>query len=47
MEVRIDGVLYIDIQAALAVGFCDRCGSEVYAEGGICIRCEAMGYDPA
>ena len=47
MEVRIDGVLYIDRQAALAVGFCGRCGSEVYVEGGICVRCEAMGYDPA
>ena len=47
MEVRIDSVPYIDIQAALTVGFCGRCGSEVYAEGGICIRCEAMGYDPA
>ncbi|MBP3479334.1 MAG: hypothetical protein J6K03_07630 [Oscillospiraceae bacterium] len=47
MKVTIEQVLYIDLQAAVPVGFCLRCGSEIYRENGNCFRCEAMGYDPA
>lgn len=47
MKVTIEQVLYIDLQAAVPVGVCLRCGSEIYREDGSCFRCEAMGYDPA
>jgi len=47
VNVRIEQVLYIDIQAAVPAGRCSRCGGEVYGEGVFCFRCEAMDYDPA
>ncbi len=46
MEMRIQMVLYIDIQAARPVARCPVCGGEIYGEGG-CLRCERMAYDPA
>lgn len=36
----IEPTLYIDPQAAVPVGFCEKCGDECYAPGCVCRCCE-------
>ena len=36
----IEPTLYIDPQAAVPVGFCEKCGGECYAPGCVCRCCE-------
>ena len=38
---QIEPTLYIDPQAAIPVGYCQRCGGAIYAPGGECLRCGA------
>lgn len=40
MSVAIEQTLYTDPQAAVPVGYCPECGGELYADQGICLRCE-------
>ena len=40
MSPSIESTLYIDPQAETPSGFCPECGSEVYAPGHHCIRCD-------
>lgn len=40
MSVVIEETLYFDPQAAIPAGYCPVCGGELYAIGGICLRCE-------
>lgn len=40
MAVTVEEILYPDPQAAVPVAFCPRCGGELYAPEGICLRCE-------
>ena len=47
MEIRIEKVLYIDIQAAKPIAQCPDCGGEIYGAGSDCLRCEWLAYDPA
>ena len=47
MEIRIEKVLYIDIQAAKPIAQCPGCGGEIYGAGSDCLRCEWLAYDPA
>lgn len=35
----IEPMLYIDPQAAVPVCFCEKCGGECYAPGGVCRFC--------
>lgn len=40
MSTKMQQILYIDPQEAKPVAFCPTCGGEIYAPGGICLRCE-------
>ena len=40
MYPSIESTLYIDPQAAIPVGFCPNCGSELYSRDSTCLRCE-------
>ena len=42
---EIQGVLYVDPQAARPAGFCEICGGEVYWPGLWCCRCGRRGKD--
>ena len=47
MKVTIEPVLYIDPQAAVPDGSCDRCGGALWLPSLRCLRCEMEGrYDP-
>ena len=43
---NIEKNLYIDEQAAVPAGFCERCGGELYAPSMVCSRCERNGFAP-
>lgn len=40
MNLPIEPMLYIDIQAAKPLSFCPDCGAERYGAAGSCPRCE-------
>lgn len=40
MKITIESTLYIDLQMQRPAGFCPECGTEVYAPGCHCLRCE-------
>lgn len=40
MTVKVESILYIDIQKQKPAGSCPECGGEVYAPSMICLRCE-------
>ncbi len=42
---EIQGVLYVDPQAARPAGFCEICGGEVYWPRLWCCRCGRRGKD--
>lgn len=46
MTITIEQNLYIDPQAQIPAGYCERCGGELYAPGSICSRCERRGFLP-
>lgn len=40
MENLVEGMLYVDPQAARTVGFCEICGGALYGQALGCTRCE-------
>ena len=40
MSFYVEQTLYTDIQAQKPVELCPNCGGEIYAMGGICLRCQ-------
>ena len=43
MSIKIESVLYIDMQAQKPAAFCNHCGTELYAPSLVCLRCERRG----
>jgi len=39
MHPEFESTLYIDPQAAIPAGYCERCGGALYAPSCTCIRC--------
>ena len=39
----IEPVLYIDLQGKVPVGYCARCGAEIYHRWSPCTRCGGSG----
>lgn len=40
MVTAMEAVLYTDPQTRAPRGFCEKCGGEIYAPEGICLRCQ-------
>ena len=40
MLIKIEPILYIDMQKQKPAGFCSICGTELYAPSLVCLRCE-------
>ena len=46
MTITTESNLYIDPQAQVPAGYCERCGGELYAPSLVCSRCQKRAFLP-